>query len=182
MPLGMVALTVNHHHVSPQEAEIAINVGETKGLHHLGSPHLPQIMGSRVTGAHYQWLPWCRPGLAFLMRETAPRGQSSHDHLVFKDKDAKDAVTHQSWRWDLTLYQHAGCRDHTLLPYAIRSLQGYPGKLVQSSGTNCWQSWMNPIIMWKHRMHGTRSYSNYGWQIKKLYQTVAFTFQGISRF
>ena len=27
-----------------------------------------------------------------------------------------------------------GCRDHTLQPYAIRSLQGYPGKLVQSSG------------------------------------------------
>ena len=53
---------------------------------------------------------------------------------VFKDKDAKDAVTYQSWRWDLMVYQHARCRDHTLLPYAIRSLQGYPGKLVWSSG------------------------------------------------
>ena len=49
---------------------------------------------------------------------------------VFKDKDAKDAVTYQSWRWDLTVYQCAGCRDRTLLPYAIRSLQGYPGELV----------------------------------------------------
>ena len=29
-----------------------------------------------------------------------------------------------------------GCRDCTLLPYAIRSLQGYPGKLVQTSGTD----------------------------------------------
>ena len=55
---------------------------------------------------------------------------------IFKDKDAKDAVTYQSWRWDLTVYQCAGCRDHTLLPYAIRSLQGYPGELVQSSGTD----------------------------------------------
>ena len=55
---------------------------------------------------------------------------------VFKDEDTKDAVTYQSWRWDLTVYQHAGCRDHTLLPYAIRSLQGYPGELVQSSGTD----------------------------------------------
>ena len=55
---------------------------------------------------------------------------------IFKDEDAKDAVTYQSWRWDLTVYQHAGCRDHTLLPYAIRSLQGYPGELVQSSGTD----------------------------------------------
>ena len=49
---------------------------------------------------------------------------------VFKDKDAKDAVTHQSWRWDLMVYGRAECRDHTLLPYAIRSLQGYPGQLV----------------------------------------------------
>ena len=52
---------------------------------------------------------------------------------IFKDKDAKDAVIYQSWRWDLMVYQCAGCRDHTLLPYAIRSLQGYPGELVQSS-------------------------------------------------
>ena len=34
------------------------------------------------------------------------------------------------------MYQCAGCRNHTLLPYAIRSLQGYPGELVQSSGTD----------------------------------------------
>ena len=52
---------------------------------------------------------------------------------IFKDEDAKDAVTYQSWRWDLTVYQCAGCRDHTLLPHAIRSLQGYPRELVQSS-------------------------------------------------
>ena len=56
------------------------------------------------------------------------------NHPIFKDKDAKDAVTYQSWRWDLRVYWHAGCRDYTLLPYAIRSLQGYPGELVWSSG------------------------------------------------
>ena len=55
---------------------------------------------------------------------------------IFKDEDAKDVVTYQSWRWDLTVYQHARCRDHTLLPYAIQSLQGYPGELVQRSGTD----------------------------------------------
>ena len=52
---------------------------------------------------------------------------------VFKDKDAMDTMTYQSWRWDLMVYQHVGCSDCTLLPYAIRSLQDYPGKLVQSS-------------------------------------------------
>ena len=55
---------------------------------------------------------------------------------IFKDEDAKDTVTYQSWRWDLTVYRRAGCRDHTLLPYTIRSLQGYPGELAQSSGTD----------------------------------------------
>ena len=55
---------------------------------------------------------------------------------IFKDEDAKDVVTYQSWRWDLMVYWHAGCRDHTLLPYAIRSLQGYLGELVWSSGTD----------------------------------------------
>ena len=55
---------------------------------------------------------------------------------IFKDEDTKDAVTYQSWRWEITVYQHAGCRDHTLLPYTIRSLQGYPGELDQSSGTD----------------------------------------------
>ena len=55
---------------------------------------------------------------------------------IFKDEHAKDAVTYQSWRWDLTVYRHAGCRDCTLLPYAIRSLQSYPGELVWSSGTD----------------------------------------------
>ena len=55
---------------------------------------------------------------------------------VFKDEDAKDAVTYQSWRWDLTIYRQVGCRVCTLLPYAIWSLQGYPGELVWSSGTD----------------------------------------------
>ena len=53
---------------------------------------------------------------------------------IFIDQDAKDAITYQSGRWNLTVYCHAGCIDHTLLPYAIWSLQGYPGELVQSSG------------------------------------------------
>ena len=53
---------------------------------------------------------------------------------IFKDEEAKDVLTYQIWRWDLMVYQCLGCRGHTLLPYAIQSLQGYPGKLVQSSG------------------------------------------------
>ena len=53
---------------------------------------------------------------------------------VFKVTDAKDVATYHSWRWDLTMYWCVGCRDHTLLPYTIWSLQGYPSDLVWSSG------------------------------------------------
>ena len=55
---------------------------------------------------------------------------------LFKDEDTKDAVTYQSWHWDLTVYHHAGYCDCTLLPYAIHSLQSYPVELVRSLGTD----------------------------------------------
>ena len=53
---------------------------------------------------------------------------------VFKDEDVKDTVTYQSW--EVGFNGVSTCRDHTFLPYAIRSLQGYPGELVWSSGMN----------------------------------------------
>ena len=56
--------------------------------------------------------------------------------LIFKDEDAKNAVTYQSLRWDLMVYHCVGCRHCTVLLYTIWSLQGYPRKLVQSSGTD----------------------------------------------
>ena len=50
---GMLVLTINHCHASPQGAKTAIDIGGTKGFHHLGYHHLPQTLGSRVIGAHY---------------------------------------------------------------------------------------------------------------------------------
>ena len=55
---------------------------------------------------------------------------------VFKDEDTKDAITYQSWHWDLTVYGWAEYRNCTLLSYVICSLQGYLGELVRSSGTD----------------------------------------------
>ena len=72
MYLGMVVPTINHHPVSPQKTKNVIDVGETKGLHHLSSPHLPQTMGLRVTGACYQWLPQCHLGLTGQMDPDIP--------------------------------------------------------------------------------------------------------------
>ena len=107
--------------------------------------------------------------------------------LVFKDEDAKDTVTYQSWRWDLMVYQCAGCRHHTLLPYVIRSLQGYPGELVWSSSMDITLDDVLTILDEHYNNMKAldalnKSYSNYGWQIRKLYQTGASAFQSISRF
>ena len=54
MHLRMVVLIINLHLVSPQEAENVIDIGETKGLNHLGSPHLPWTVDSRAARVHYQ--------------------------------------------------------------------------------------------------------------------------------
>ena len=72
MHLGMVVLTISHHPIGPQEAENIIDIGETKGLHHLSSPHLTQTVGSRATRVHYQWLPQCCLGLTSQMDPDIP--------------------------------------------------------------------------------------------------------------
>ena len=59
----MVALNINNCHVIPQGVETIIDVRETKGFHHLSSHHLPWTRVLRVTGACYQLLPLCHPGL-----------------------------------------------------------------------------------------------------------------------
>ena len=74
----MVALVINHHHVGPQEAKTAIDIGGTKGPHHLNSCHIPQIVGLKATEAHYQWLPPCHPGLTDQMDPSVPdKGDST---------------------------------------------------------------------------------------------------------
>ena len=126
------------------KAEGIIGDGETINLGCPGSPPLLQTMALKAIEVQY---PRClqissqsdhRMDTDIL--DEAGGIEKKHDMKInlpiFKDEDAKDAMTYQSWRWDLTVYRHAGCRDHTLLPYAIRSLQGYPGELVQSSGTD----------------------------------------------
>ena len=61
----IVVLTIHSHLTGPLEAENAIGYGETRGLYHLGSLHLPQTMVLRVIGVHYQHLQ-CHPDLTAL--------------------------------------------------------------------------------------------------------------------
>ena len=63
MHLGIVVPTTHHHPVGPPEARNIIGDGKTKGLNHLGSLPLPQTVGSRATGVHYQQCPQCHPDL-----------------------------------------------------------------------------------------------------------------------
>ena len=36
--------------------------------------------------------------------------------LIFKDEDMKDAVTYQSWHWDLMVYCHMGAKTALFSP------------------------------------------------------------------
>ena len=63
MHLEIAVLTTHHHPIDTLEVGNITDIGGTKGLNHLSSLHLPQTVGSRVTGAHYQQLPRCHPGL-----------------------------------------------------------------------------------------------------------------------
>ena len=58
---------------------------------------------------HFQWGRWHREDAA-CMKINLP---------IFKDKNAKDVVTYQNWRWDLMVYWHVWGKDHTVLPCAI---------------------------------------------------------------
>ena len=97
---------INHHHICLLDAKIAIDIGETKDLCHLISPHLPQSMRSRVTRVRY----WMASSMLSRSdrsdRSWHPKQgrwyQDDGAHMkinlpVFKDEDAKDPVTYQSW-------------------------------------------------------------------------------------
>ena len=53
---------------------------------------------------------------------------------TFKDEKAKDTVTYHSWQWDVSMFHCSSWDDHHLVPYVIRSLQGFLGDLARSFG------------------------------------------------
>ena len=70
--LEFVVPTTHHHPVGPPEAGNIIGIGETKGLNHLGSLHLPPTVGLTATGVHYWQCPWCCPDLTDQMDQDVP--------------------------------------------------------------------------------------------------------------
>ena len=135
------AYTLSHHSIDHPEAGIVVRGDRIGGQFDLGHPHPCQIRDLKVIEVQ------CWQHLQFLCSQTegSQHSQICRQHTetvahmkinlpIFKNEDAKDAITYQSWRWDLTVYGHVGCRDCTLLPYAIWSLQGCPRELVWSMG------------------------------------------------
>ena len=119
-------------------AGTAIDMEETRCNHHIIPCCHPQIMGLKATGVQCWW-----PLSSLSDRSEGsqcPRwGRQCGEtkaHMKINLPVFKDVVTYQSWRWDLMVYHHVGCRDCTLLLYVIQSLQGYPRELVWSSGTD----------------------------------------------
>ena len=106
---------------------------------------------------------------------------------LFKDENAKDVATYQSWRCLLSVYWHVACRDCTLLPYAIWSLQGYPGGLVWSSGMDITLDDVLTILDEHYNNVKALDALNQelfqlGWHTKKLYWTGVSVFWDTSRF
>ena len=127
------------------KAEIKDRGNKSYGRHKPSCLHPHQIMDLKVTKVQHQ-LPHQCPSMSersggsrhpchgqWPCRE--PRGHMKINLPVFKDEDTKDAITYQSWHWDLTVYRHAGCWDHTLLPMPFILYKVIWGS-VRSSGTD----------------------------------------------
>ena len=113
-------MTLGHHTRNEAEhykkAEIKARGNDNYGLPHPHHLHPCQIMGLRVTEVQCQ-LPhqWHQgpidlevPGIQTAANNTA--GSLMKINLpVFKDEDTKDAITYQSWHWDLMVYHCTRC-------------------------------------------------------------------------
>ena len=81
-------------------------------------PHLPQIGDSKAIEILCWWPRQYHCNLTGQKDPNIPivadiignpQATWRHNLPIFKDEDMKDAITYQSWRWDLTVYCHAGC-------------------------------------------------------------------------
>ena len=107
--------------------------------------------------------------------------QESRGHMkinlpVFKDENTKDAITYQSWHWDLTVYHCTGCQDHTLSPMLFILCKVTQGSCWEVWGqTSPWMMyspyWMSTITMSRPWILWIRSSFNYAWVKKRQYQT-----------
>ena len=128
------------------------------GWPHPGHLHFDWTMDLRVIGAQHQLHHQCHQCL----RDLEDRGihavdqwphRESRGHMkiilpTFKDEDTKDAITYQSWCWDLTVYHHAW--DAGITPFS--PMPFVHCKVTQGSWWEA-QGWTSPWIMsWPYWM------------------------------
>ena len=125
--------------MAPSEAMAVIGGGETKDNNHPDINPLCQTEVLKAIGVRSPTVSSRSSqsdciqmvlGICMMRQETTGGNSWMKIKLpIFKDEDAKDAVTYQSWRWDLTVYRSAGCRDHTLLAICHQILTGLPRQI-----------------------------------------------------
>ena len=131
------------------------------GWFHPSHLHICQIMDSRVIGTQHQLHHQCHQCLrgwedqgihpmGGILQGT--RRPYEDQPTIFEDEDTKDAVTYQSWCWDITVYHHARCSRSHPSPLCHLFIAKLPGVLVRSSGMdNTWMTsspyWMSTITM-----------------------------------
>ena len=136
--VGLHTMTEGKYH---NEARIVARCDETYGLHCPHHLHLHQIMDSRVTEVQCQFPHWCPS-------RSDRSGGSRHSHHGWCHREPRGHMKinlHSLQRWrheghssiSKLALRLDGVSPHwvprcTPLPYAICSLQGYPGELVRS--------------------------------------------------
>ena len=181
-----MVLTTNKHPSCLPKAGGIIGDGGTSSLSHPGSLPLPQAVVSKVIEVHCQWhlsmSSWSdHSDGSRHSRQGRRHWEDMHMKInlpIFKDKDAKDAVTYQSWRWDLMVYRHARCRDWYPLTIHHQVLT----RLSWRTGMEFWYRhnprWCVDDSGWtlqqceKHLMCWIKSCSNCKWLIRRLCQTA----------
>ena len=106
-------------------------------------PHLPPIEDLKAIGVwcwqphqyHHSLIGQKAPGIP-IMADVAGRPEATwrsiYPSLKMRTPRMLSLIRVGDGTWLYTVTR-TGCWDHTLLPYAIQSLQGYPGELVRSS-------------------------------------------------
>ena len=93
--------------IPPQPPSLSLDCGFKSDRSSVLTALSVSLQSDRLEGSQCSWC-------GRQCRET--RAHMKINLPIFKDEDAKDTITYQNWRWDMNIYHHVGCQDHTLLP------------------------------------------------------------------
>ena len=130
------------HH---KEARTMTSSDKNYGLPQPQCSHLHKTMGLRVMEVQCQLPPQYPqglidqgpPGVRTVTNTTgSPQATWKSIYPSSRMRTRRILSPTKVWCWDIMVYHQEGCQNYSILPYISCSLQGYPGELVRSSGTN----------------------------------------------